>query len=127
MNGAASGGGVEQIGEADPAEQFRTNAIRDPVDDDLCHTVSPCPAQTNMPPETSTRWALIQRLSSLSSAATAGPMSSGRPGRPSAVTLAMKALTCLLSRTAPPAKSVSIAPGAMVFTAIPRGPNSLAR
>jgi hypothetical protein len=28
MNGAASGDGVEQIGEADPAEQFRTNAIR---------------------------------------------------------------------------------------------------
>src|SRR5438874_9666296 len=68
-------------------------------------------AQTNMPPETSTRWALIQRLSSLSSAATGGPMSSGRLGRPSAVTLAIKALTCLLSRTAPPAKSVSIAPG----------------
>ena len=33
MNGAASGDGVEQIGEADPAEQFRTNAIRDAVDD----------------------------------------------------------------------------------------------
>jgi hypothetical protein len=70
---------------------------------------------------------VIQRLSSLSSAATAGPISSGRPGRPSAVTLAMKALTCSLSRTAPPAKSVSIAPGAIVFTAIPRGPSSFAR
>ena len=33
MNRAASGHGVEQIGEADPAEQFRTNAIRDAVDD----------------------------------------------------------------------------------------------
>src|SRR5580704_10531861 len=48
-------------------------------DDDLRHGVSPCPGQTNMPPETSILWALIQRLSSLSNAATAGPMSSGRP------------------------------------------------
>jgi hypothetical protein len=33
IDGTASGGGVEQVGEADPAEQFRTNAIRNAVDD----------------------------------------------------------------------------------------------
>ena len=32
----------------------------------------------------------------------------------------------LTSRTLPPPKSVAMAPGATTFTAIPRGPNSLA-
>ena len=43
-----------------------------------------------------------------------------------AVCDATKALTCALSRTAPPPKSVSIAPGATAFTRIPRAPSSLA-
>jgi hypothetical protein len=32
-DGTASGGGLEQVGETDPVEQFRTNAIRNAVDD----------------------------------------------------------------------------------------------
>ncbi len=51
------------------------------------------PAHTNMPPEISMRWPVIQRVSSASSAATAGPMSSGTPARPSAVTEATKSLS----------------------------------
>ena len=68
---------------------------------------------TNMPPDASMRWALIQPLFSLSRLAIAPPMSSGRPTRPSAVCDATKPLSCALSRTAPPPKSVSIAPGAI--------------
>ena len=45
--------------------------------------------QIAWPPDTSMRCALIQRLSSDSSEAIIGPMSSGSPGRPSAVTSAM--------------------------------------
>jgi hypothetical protein len=37
------------------------------------------------------------------------------PGAPNAVLLAMKSLTCLLSRNTPPAKSVSMAPDATVL------------
>jgi len=37
------------------------------------------------PPDTSMRWPLTQRLSGPSKLATMGPMSSGRPTRPSAV------------------------------------------
>ncbi len=43
----------------------------------------------NIPPETSTRWAFIQRNSSLSSAAMASPISSGSPTLPSAVCAAI--------------------------------------
>lgn len=46
-------------------------------------------AQIACPPETSIRCAFTQRLSSDSSEAIIGPMSSGRPGRPSAVASAM--------------------------------------
>ena len=42
-----------------------------------------------MPPDTSTRWPVIQPLPGCSSAAMAPPMSSGRPTRPSAVCDAM--------------------------------------
>ncbi len=58
------------------------------------------------PPETSIRWALTQRLSSDTSEAIIGPMSSGRPGRPRAVTSPMWRFTSALSRTTPPLKSV---------------------
>lgn len=82
--------------------------------------------QTIMPPETSIRCALIQRLSSDSRGALIGPMSSNSPARPSAVTLATRSLTCGLSWTIPPEKSVAISPGATVFAAMPRAPSSLA-
>ena len=73
------------------------------------------------------RWALIQRLSSESSEAIIGPMSSGWPARPSAVISPTCLLISGLSRTMPPLKSVAMAPGATMLTAIPRGPSSLAR
>ncbi len=61
--------------------------------------------QPRMPPEISTRWALIQRLSPDSLDATAGPMSSDRSTRPRAVTAALKSLAALLSVTPPPRRS----------------------
>ena len=72
--------------------------------------------QMNMPPETSIRCALTQRLSSESSAAIIGPTSSGKPARPSVVIPAMALFTSELSRTTPPLKSVAIAPGATTST-----------
>jgi hypothetical protein len=57
------------------------------------------------------RCAVTQRLCGLSRLATIGPMSSGRPTRPRAVMAANCALSAAVSRTAPPRKSVSIAPG----------------
>lgn len=42
-----------------------------------------------MPPDTSMRWALIQRSSSETSEAIIAPMSSGTPARPSAVIMPM--------------------------------------
>ncbi|KAG0734771.1 hypothetical protein G6F31_021440 [Rhizopus arrhizus] len=53
-------------------------------------------------------------------------MSSGTPTRPSAVMSANCLLSSGISRTAPPRKSVSIAPGATVLTVMPRLPSSLA-
>jgi hypothetical protein len=82
--------------------------------------------QMDMPPEASMCWALTQRLSSESSEAIIGPMSSGRPTCPSAVMSATRLLISGLSRTIPPLKSVAIAPGATTLTVILRGPNSLA-
>ena len=49
-------------------------------------------AQMFWPPETSMRWAVTQRLSGPSRLATAGPMSSGTPTRPSAVIVAKASL-----------------------------------
>src|SRR5690606_31492470 len=46
-------------------------------------------SQTCIPPETSMRWPVTQRLSSDSREAIIGPISSGTPVRPSAVTLAI--------------------------------------
>ena len=46
------------------------------------------------------------------------PMSSGKPARPIAVVDATNSLSSALSRTAPPPKSVSMAPGAIEFTRI---------
>src|SRR4029077_20838481 len=83
--------------------------------------------QIDVPPETSIRCALIQRLSSVSSDAIIGPMSSGSPARPSAVMSAIRLFTSGLSLTMPPLKSVAIGPGATTLTAIRRGPSSLAR
>src|SRR5258708_11050311 len=71
--------------------------------------------------------ALHHGLWSDKSEAMAGPTSSGSPARPSAVCEAMNLLNSGLSRTLPPPKSVSIAPGATVLTAIWRAPSSLAR
>ncbi len=68
--------------------------------------VHACPSQIIMPPETSIRCALTQRLSSVSSDAIIGPMSSGSPGRPSAVASDTILFTAGLSRTTPPLKSV---------------------
>ena len=56
-------------------------------------------AQRPIPPDTSMRWPLIQRLSSESSAAIMGPMSSGCPTWPSAVISATRLFTSGLSRT----------------------------
>src|SRR5580658_3105553 len=64
--------------------------------------------QMDMPPEASMRWALTQRLSSESREAIIGPMSSGRPTRPSAVMSATRLLISGLSRTIPPLKSVAM-------------------
>ena len=55
-----------------------------------------------MPPETSMRCPLIQRLSSDSSEAIIGPMSSGSPARPSAVISATRRFTSGLSRCSGP-------------------------
>lgn len=44
------------------------------------------------PPEISMRWAVIQRFSGPSKLATAGPMSSGTPTRPSAIIAAKASL-----------------------------------
>jgi hypothetical protein len=73
------------------------------------------------------RWALIQRLSSESSEAIIGPISSGWPARPSADMSATRLFISGLSRTMPPPKSLAMAPGATALTAIPRGPRSFAR
>ena len=62
----------------------------------------------------------------LTRAAMASPISSGSPTRPSAVWAAICRFTSALSRTSPPPKSVSMAPGAMMFTDIPRPPSSFA-
>jgi hypothetical protein len=72
------------------------------------------------------RSALIQRLSSESSDAIIRPMSSGTPARPSAVPAATLLFTAGLSRTIPPLKSVSVAPGATTLTAILHVPSSFA-
>lgn len=71
-------------------------------------------------------YAFIHASSSLSRAAMASPISSGSPTRPSAVWAAICRFTSALSRTTPPPKSVSMAPGAMIFTEIPRPPSSFA-
>lgn len=63
------------------------------------------------------RWALIQRLSSESSDAIIGPMSSGWPTRPRVVMSATRLCTSGLSRTIAPLKSVAMAPAVMVLTA----------
>jgi len=69
------------------------------------------------PPEASMRCAFTQPISGDSSDATTPPMSSGSPARPSAVSEATISFTSVLSRTTPPEKSVSMAPGAMAFAA----------
>lgn len=71
------------------------------------------------------RCAFTQRLSSVSSEAIIAPMSSGKPGRPNVVASETILFTAGLSRTAPPLKSVCMAPGAIAFTVIRRGPSSL--
>lgn len=76
------------------------------------------------PPETSMRCALTHFASSEQRNATTEPISSGKPTLPSAVLEAIILLRSLLSRTAPPPKSVSIAPVATEFTLICRAPNS---
>ena len=82
--------------------------------------------QIFIPPETSIRWALTQRFSSESSDAIIGPISSATPARPSAVISATQRLTSGLSRTTPPLKSVSTAPGATTLAVMCRGPSSRA-
>lgn len=61
---------------------------------------------------------LTQAMSEERITATAPPTSSGRPTRPSAMPCATCAFTFLLSRFAPPPKSVAMAPGTMKFTRI---------
>ncbi|EDS6438924.1 NmrA family NAD(P)-binding protein [Salmonella enterica] len=104
--------------------------VRTPQKDALLPVVwklsMPMCRQMVCPPDTSIRCAVTQRLSSRSRLATIGPISSGTPTRPSAVIAANCALTSALSRTSPPPKSVSIAPGAIVLTVMPRQPNSRA-
>lgn len=72
------------------------------------------------------RWPVIQRPLPARRIATALPMSSGRPVRPLAVCCATYWFTAAPSRTAPPKKSVSVAPGATEVTAIPLGRRSSA-
>src|SRR6202043_2871364 len=70
--------------------------------DTHARVAQPVRAQRTIPPEISVRGALIQVLSSVSSEATAGPMSSATPARPSAVTLVMKSGSFKTARPAKP-------------------------
>lgn len=79
------------------------------------------------PPDTSIRWAFTHRLSSDRSEAIIATMSSGNPTRPSAVMPARRLFRSKSSRTIPPLKSVAVGPGATVFTAMRRDPNSFAK
>jgi hypothetical protein len=63
-------------------------------------------------PDTSMRCALTHRFSSARSSAIIGPMSSGKPARPSAVISEMRLFNSGLSRTMPLLKSVAMGPGA---------------
>ena len=91
------------------------------------HRIARLGLYSDIPPDTSMRCPFTQRLSSESSAAIIGPISSGTPARPNAVISATRLLISGLSRTMPPLKSVWIAPGATTLAVIPRGPSSLAR
>lgn len=64
------------------------------------------------------RWPVIHRLRLAKSSAIAVPMSAGSPTRPSTVAAATASRIAGVSRTAPPRKSVAIAPGAIVLTVI---------
>ena len=79
-----------------------------------------------MPVEASTVSPLIQWASSLRSQAMTLLMSSGIPVRPIAARLSTMPSACSLSLTAPPPKSVYVAPAAMAFMEMPRGLSSRA-
>ena len=83
------------------------------------------PPQMFCPPDTSIRAPLAQANPSDRIAAAAPPMSSGRPTRPSGIVPLTSRLSSGLSRTAPPAKSEAMAPGARTLTRIPASPELL--
>lgn len=87
---------------------------------DLMNAVVQGGIQMVWPPETSIFCALIQRLSSENRDAIIGPISSGRSGRSSAVAAAICLAISGLSLTAPPEKSVWIAPRATTDGDAPR-------
>ena len=83
--------------------------------------------QTNMPPDTSIRWRVDPAVVLGEQGGDGGADVVGQAGTAERRHAGDEGVDRLLSRTAPPAKSVSIAPGAIVFAVMPRGPNSLAR